>query len=102
MQQQSAFHFESFQEFISDPQIVHSFILTILLAIGLPIVGYLLLQIYRKMTKVESEYLLPKCGDISLEKSSLCRTAEKSINILVWKNNGSQRKNDLQRRFCKN
>jgi hypothetical protein len=68
MPQQSAFHFDSFEEFIKDPQIVNSFILTILLAVGLPFIGVAIFRIYNKMTKSESECLLPICSEISMVK----------------------------------
>uniref|UniRef100_A0AC35F3U9 Uncharacterized protein n=1 Tax=Panagrolaimus sp. PS1159 TaxID=55785 RepID=A0AC35F3U9_9BILA len=57
MPQQSAFHFESFEEFIKDPQIVNSFILTILLAVGLPFIGVAIFRIYNKMTKSEKTFV---------------------------------------------
>uniref|UniRef100_A0AC34GMS8 Uncharacterized protein n=1 Tax=Panagrolaimus sp. ES5 TaxID=591445 RepID=A0AC34GMS8_9BILA len=57
MPQQSAFHFESFEEFIKDPQIIKSFILTILLAVGLPILGAVIFRIYNKMTKSEKTFV---------------------------------------------
>lgn len=68
MQQQSAFHFESFEAFIKDPQIVNSFIFTILLAICVPLIGAVILRIYNNMTGSESECLLPMCNEISVGK----------------------------------
>uniref|UniRef100_A0A914Y290 Matrix-remodeling-associated protein 7 helical domain-containing protein n=1 Tax=Panagrolaimus superbus TaxID=310955 RepID=A0A914Y290_9BILA len=57
MPQQSAFYFESFEEFIKDPQIVKLFIFTILLAVGLPILGAVIFRIYKKMTKSEKTFV---------------------------------------------
>ena len=63
---QSGFSFENFQAFISDSRTIIGILLTISIAILIPILGSLCFKIYMRMN-CDSEYL-PKCLSVSFER----------------------------------